>query len=590
MQRKILGAFFIILLLGTLLTGFLFMNLMRSSYMSQLEARLVSNGKLIEQFLAQREAPLEGQEINQVAQEYGQQIETRITLIDNQGKVVADSAADKSEMENHGDRLEVRAALEGRIGSTIRYSATLKTDLFYVAIPVTSDELPFQVIRLAVSLAEIQAINRSFYYYIGISIVIGLLASLILGYRFIRQMMVPIKDITAASQKIASGGFDRRVVVTSDDEIGELANNFNHMAERLKDMVGKLSESNTKFKGLLTSIKNPIIAVDNKHRIILLNPAAEVLFRIKLEDTLGKHVLEVIRNNVLDEHIKSILIHNRETQIEIQLQDPEKILKIYSNPITLEEDPTKAMGIVALIEDVTEIRKLEKIRSDFVANVSHELKTPLTSISGFVETLKSGAIEDENTKMRFLDIIDIESERLTRLIDDILTLSEIENIHSKTIDQEINPSEVIQEVEMMIRPIAASKELTLFSEVDSNLSPIEGNRDWFKQMLINLLDNAIKYTPGGGKIYLNAYQKYRNIIISVKDTGIGIPKKEIPRLFERFYRVDKARSRKVGGTGLGLAIVKHIVLSLEGRIKVNSDTGKGTEFTVIIPIKKSIKN
>ncbi len=590
MQRKILGAFFIILLLGTLLTGFLFMNLMRSSYMSQLEARLVSNGKLIEQFLAQREAPLEGQEINQVAQEYGQQIETRITLIDNQGKVVADSAADKSEMENHGDRLEVRAALEGRIGSTIRYSATLKTDLFYVAIPVTSDELPFQVIRLAVSLAEIQAINRSFYYYIGISIVIGLLASLILGYRFIRQMMVPIKDITAASQKIASGGFDRRVVVTSDDEIGELANNFNHMAERLKDMVGKLSESNTKFKGLLTSIKNPIIAVDNKHRIILLNPAAEVLFRIKLEDTLGKHVLEVIRNNVLDEHIKSILIHNRETQIEIQLQDPEKILKIYSNPITLEEDPTKAMGIVALIEDVTEIRKLEKIRSDFVANVSHELKTPLTSISGFVETLKSGAIEDENTKMRFLDIIDIESERLTRLIDDILTLSEIENIHSKTIDQEINPSEVIQEVEMMIRPIAASKELTLFSEVDSNLSPIEGNRDWFKQMLINLLDNAIKYTPGGGKIHLNAYQKYRNIIISVKDTGIGIPKKEIPRLFERFYRVDKARSRKVGGTGLGLAIVKHIVLSLEGRIKVNSDTGKGTEFTVIIPIKKSIKN
>lgn len=590
MQRKILGAFFMILLLGTLLTGFLFMNLMRSSYMSELEARLVSNGKLIEQFLTQREAPLEGQEINQVAQEYGQQIETRITLINNQGKVVADSAADKSEMENHGDRLEVRAALEGRIGSTTRYSATLKTDLFYVAIPVTSDKLPFQVIRLAVSLAEIQAINRSFYYYIGISIVIGLLASLILGYRFIRQMMMPIKDITAASQKIASGGFDRRVVVTSDDEIGELANNFNHMAERLKDMVGKLSESNTKFKALLTSIKNPIIAVDNKHRIILLNPAAEILFRIKLEDTLGKHVLEVIRNNVLDEHIKSILIHNRETQIEIQLQDPEKILKIYSNPITLEEDPTKAMGIVALIEDVTEIRKLEKIRSDFVANVSHELKTPLTSISGFVETLKSGAIEDENTKMRFLDIIDIESERLTRLIDDILTLSEIENIHSKTIDQEINPSEVIQEVEMMIRPIAASKELTLFSEVDSNLSPIEGNRDWFKQMLINLLDNAIKYTPNGGKIHFNAYQKYSNIIISVKDTGIGIPKKEIPRLFERFYRVDKARSRKVGGTGLGLAIVKHIVLSLEGRIKVNSDTGKGTEFTVIIPIKKSIKN
>ncbi|GAB6088341.1 two-component system histidine kinase PnpS [Alkaliphilus crotonatoxidans] len=587
MQKKILGAFFIVLLLGILLTGSLFMGLIRSSYMNELEARLISNGKLIEQFLTETELSLAEGELNKIVKEYGDRIEARITLINGQGVVVADNAAEKSNMENHRERQEVKRALEGEIGTTTRYSSTLGADMFYVAIPVTSRELPFQVIRLAVGLNQIQAISRSLYYYIGISIIVGLLASLILGYRFIRQLMVPIKDITDASQKIASGGFDRRVTVTSDDEIGELANNFNHMAARLKDMVGKLSESNTKFKALLTSIKNPIIAVDNKHRIILLNPAAEALFHIKLENTLGKHLLEVIRNNVLDEHIKAILVQNQETQIEIHLHDPEKILKIYSNPITMEEDPTKVMGIVALIEDVTEIRKLEKIRSDFVANVSHELKTPLTSISGFVETLKSGTIEDETVKMRFLDIIDIETERLTRLIDDILTLSEIENIQSKTVNQEINTYKMIQEVEMMIRPIAVNKGLTLMAEVDSNLPPLIANRDWFKQMLINLLDNAIKYTPQGGKIHLNAFQKYNNIIINVKDTGIGIPKKDIPRLFERFYRVDKARSRKVGGTGLGLAIVKHIVLSLGGKIKVNSDISKGTEFTVIIPIKKN---
>ncbi len=587
MQKKILGAFFIVLLLGILLTGSLFMGLIRSSYMNELEARLISNGKLIEQFLTETELSLAEGELNKIVKEYGDRIEARITLINGQGVVVADNAAEKSNMENHRERQEVKRALEGEIGTTTRYSSTLGADMFYVAIPVTSRELPFQVIRLAVGLNQIQAISRSLYYYIGISIIVGLLASLILGYRFIRQLMVPIKDITDASQKIASGGFDRRVTVTSDDEIGELANNFNHMAARLKDMVGKLSESNTKFKALLTSIKNPIIAVDNKHRIILLNPAAEALFHIKLENTLGKHLLEVIRNNVLDEHIKAILVQNQETQIEIHLHDPEKILKIYSNPITMEEDPTKVMGIVALIEDVTEIRKLEKIRSDFVANVSHELKTPLTSISGFVETLKSGTIEDETVKMRFLDIIDIETERLTRLIDDILTLSEIENIQSKTVNQEINTYKMIQEVEMMIRPIAVNKGLTLMAEVDSNLPPLTANRDWFKQMLINLLDNAIKYTPQGGKIHLNAFQKYNNIIINVKDTGIGIPKKDIPRLFERFYRVDKARSRKVGGTGLGLAIVKHIVLSLGGKIKVNSDISKGTEFTVIIPIKKN---
>lgn len=588
MQRKIFGAVFIIVLLGILLTSFLYMGLVRSSYMGELETRLVSNGILIEQFLNELQSSLESQDINHLVEEYGNRIDTRITFIDGQGNVLADTMADKETMENHKERPEIKTAFEGEIGTSTRFSTTINEDMFYVAIPVALEQLPIKVIRLAVSLREIQTINKRLYSYIIISVIIGLFASLMLAYRFIRQMMVPIKDITEASQKIASGGFDKRVEVTAGDEIGELANNFNHMADTIKEMIGKLSDNNTKFKALLTSIKNPIIAVDNKHRLILLNPAAEALFHIQLEDTLGKHLLEVIRNNVLDEHIKNILISNLETQIEITIQDPkEKILKIYSNPITLEEDPTRAMGIVALIEDVTEIRKLEKMRSDFVANVSHELKTPLTSISGFVETLKSGAIEDEETKLRFLDIIDIETERLTRLIDDILTLSEIENIHSRVIEQEIITSEAIQEVEEMIRPLASNKEIELIVEIDSNLPTIEGNRDWFKQMLINLLENAIKYTPNHGRVHLNAYQKYHNIVITVKDTGIGIPKKDIPRLFERFYRVDKARSRKVGGTGLGLAIVKHIVLSLKGRIKVNSDVGKGTEFTVIIPHKEN---
>ncbi|MBM7614573.1 two-component system histidine kinase PnpS [Alkaliphilus hydrothermalis] len=585
MQRKIFGAFFIILLLGIFLTGFLNLSLIRSSHLRELENRLVTNGLLIEQFLREHDGEITEKELRRIAEEYGKRINARITLIDDRGAVLADTRAKEEEMENHAEREEVKAALEGNTGKAIRESVTVNEEMFYVAIPVSFQQSDLRVIRLAVNLRQIQQINRTLFYYIGISILVGLLASLMLAYRFIHKIMEPIRDMTEGTKKIANGGFDKRIEVSSDDEIGELADNFNHMAERLKVTIGQLSENNTKFKALLTSMKNPIVAVDNKHRLILLNPAAEELFQIRMEDTLGKHILEVVRNNVLDDHLKEIFENNLETQIEISTHEPEKILKIYSNPIKLEEDPNKIIGIVALIEDVTEIRRLEKMRSDFVANVSHELKTPLTSISGFVETLKSGAIDDEDTKQRFLDIIDIETERLTRLIDDILTLSEIENIQARMVRQAISTSDVLSEIGEIMRPIAANKEIELLTQIEANLPIITGNGDWFKQMLINLVDNAIKYTQNGGKVYLNAYQKYSNIIITVKDTGIGIPKKDIPRLFERFYRVDKARTRKVGGTGLGLAIVKHIVLSLNGRIKVNSDVGKGTEFIVVIPVK-----
>ena len=584
MQRKIFTGFFIIILLGILTSGFLYLSLIRSVYMNELGTKLITNIRLIESFLSKEEVPLSTEELQAFAEEYGNRIQARITFIDGSGWVLADTLKSAEDIENHSNRPEIQSAYRGEIGKATRFSKTVNEEMFYVAYPVIFEMQNIEVIRLAVNLYEIKNMNKKLYYYIGISIIIGLIASLALATRFIRKMMHPIKEMTEITQKIAAGGFNRRVNIIDDDEIGELAENFNHMANQLKVTIDKLSDNNTKFMAVLTSIVNPIIAVDNKHRIILLNPAAENLFNITAEEALGKHIIEVFRNNALDERIESIFENPSETHVEITINDPtEKTLKIYTNPIKLENDPTRIIGIVALMEDVTEIRKLEKMRSDFVANVSHELKTPLTSISGFVETLKSGALEDEATAKRFLDIIDIETERLTRLINDILSLSEIENSYIRDYQQEINTSEVIREVTDIIRPIANNKEIELITEIETNLPILKGNQDWFKQMLINLLDNAIKYTSNNGKVSVNAFEKYNNIVIVIKDTGIGIPKKDIPRLFERFYRVDKARSRKIGGTGLGLAIVKHIVISLKGRIKVNSEVGKGTEFTVIIP-------
>ncbi len=584
MQKKLFTAFSIILLLGILTSGILYLGLIRTVYMNELETKLVSNIRLIESFIEDKEARMNEDELRHFASEYGDRIHARITFIDAAGNVLADTLRSAEDIENHYNRPEIQSAYNGEIGKASRFSKTVNQEMFYVAAPVAFDNQDIKVIRLAVNLVEIQATNRKLYYYIGISIVIGLFASLALASRFISKMMRPIREMTEITQKIASGDLNRRVNIIDDDEIGELAENFNYMANQLKDNIDKLSDNNTKFMAVLTSIINPIIAVDNKHRIILLNPAAEALFKIKAEEAIGKHIIEVIRNNVLDQQIQGIFENPVENQIEIAINDHgKKILKIYTTPIKLENDPTRIIGIVALMEDVTEIRKLEKMRSDFVANVSHELKTPLTSISGFVETLKSGEIEDEATTKRFLDIIDIETERLTRLIEDILSLSEIENSQARDFQQEILTSEAIREVTEIIAPIAVSKEIELMAEIEANLPSLKGNSDWFKQMLINLLDNAIKYTPNKGRVSINAYEKYNNIVIVIRDTGIGIPKKDIPRLFERFYRVDKARSRKVGGTGLGLAIVKHIVLSLKGRIKVSSEVGKGTEFTVILP-------
>ncbi|MCD5415339.1 MAG: cell wall metabolism sensor histidine kinase WalK [Clostridiales bacterium] len=443
---------------------------------------------------------------------------------------------------------------------------------------------------LSLSLIKVNyenSLDDKIYTIIGLSIIIGLLASFVLAYRFINKMVGPLIEMTEATKQISDGDLTKRISVTSSDEIGKLATNFNNMAKRLSETIKELSESNINLSAVLRSIINPIIAVDNNHRIVLINPAAEQLFAVSAEEAKNMHILEVFRNNILDEELIHILENKIERQIEIFVNIPqEKILKIHTNLIKPKNQPDKIIGVVVLIQDVTEIRKLEKMRSGFVANVSHELRTPLTSISGFIETLKSGAIDDEKTKKRFLDIIDIETERLTRLIDDILTLSDIENTKHKDNRQKILPSESIKEIEEIMTPVAKAKGVRIISEIESNLTSVYGNKDWFKQMMINLLDNAIKYTISGGKVHILAYEKYNKIFILVKDSGIGIPKKDLPRLFERFYRVDKARSRKVGGTGLGLAIVKHIVLSFDGKIKVSSEKGKGTEFTVIIPINK----
>ncbi len=591
MKKKIFTTYSLLLLMGIILTGLLSLSFMRVSYLNNIEKMLLSNGKLINNVVREKviSDSLEEIDFSYLAHKYSAEIEARITFINKNGIVVGDSEIQKnelSEIENHFTRSEVKKAFEGEIGKSKRYSTTVDTDYYYVAVPMEANNEIYGVIRLAYPLTEFKKINIGLIQNVLISIAVGLVVAILLGYRYVNHVTDPINEITITARKIADGDFNNRVHVNTNDEIKILADTFNIMAEKLKNNIFELQDKNTKLQSILTSMKEGLIAVDNHKKILLINPAAKGLFNIDKTDLIGKDIIETVENKNLKEVLEGILDDNATQKIEVVLGKQDyKILKIYISLIKLNENPNRIIGKLILILDVTEMRKLEKMRTDFVANVSHELKTPLTSITGFIETLKNGAIDNINVRDRFLDIIEIETGRLTRLIDDLLTLSDIEsNKISFGQREDVPVNEVITEINHMLKSLAAQKEINYITDVEEDIPHFYGNKDWFKQLIINLVENAIKYTPKGGTVKVRVSQKEGNIFISVKDTGIGIPKKDIPRLFERFYRVDKARSRKVGGTGLGLAIVKHIVLSFQGEIFVESEEGKGTEFTVRIPL------
>jgi len=374
------------------------------------------------------------------------------------------------------------------------------------------------------------------------------------------------------------------------DDVNEISHEFDELADAIIEVQtdadlskNELINKNKELRAIFESVSNGVVAVDAQFNILLANSAAKELFGIT-GDVLDKYFLEVFFDSRLDRVLQNVVNKGNKSTITIQtkLEEP-KIVKI---DVALLKIDGLTVGAVMLMQDITELHKLEQMRSDFAANVSHELKTPLTSIKGFVETLLEGAVEDSGTAKRFLEIIRIETDRLSRLINDILSLSEIELKKGNTFSKRINISAILIDTIEMMKSHARAKEISLGHYFANDEVWLNANTDRIKQMAINLIDNAIKYTPQGGSITVLLENPGDRIILRVKDTGIGIAKEHIPRIFERFYRVDKGRSRTMGGTGLGLAIVKHIVKSLNGHIEVNSDPGKGTEFAIHIPMRR----
>lgn len=588
MQRKIFLNIVIVLLLGVAICGILSARVVEKNLVESIEERLITESGLVTAFLGERLVDGSG-DTEKTINEIKQITNARITVIEAGGNVIIDTEEDYSVMDNHSNRPELAAALKGAVGKSIRYSNTLKVDQMYIAQPIYKDGNIVGVVRLAKPLYEINSLLNKLYINVFIAVMAGILVASLLGYKMALNITKPIKEITYSASRIAKGDFEKRINITNGSEVGILANSINDMASKLNETIGSLQDKNIKLEAIMSGMVNGIIAIDSSERVLFINHVAERLLNITDREIVGKHLLQVARNNSIDSYLKTILKSKKFFDTEITIDDSvEKILKLYANPVN-QVNENDIEGIIITLQDVTELRKLERMRTEFIANVSHELKTPLTSIKGFVETLKMEDNGNKQDTMRFLNIIENEADRLYRLINDILSLSELEQRIIKTKKESINVEESIIEVVSMLKGQSEDKNIELSVDLDKGLQRLNGDPDKLKQMLINLIDNAIKYTPENGKVVVEAHNLSGEtgrdkVVIKVTDNGIGISSQHIPRLFERFYRVDKARSRKVGGTGLGLAIVKHIVILFNGEIKVTSEAGKGTEFKIILPV------
>ena len=583
---KLFFTYIIIIIICITFTGILAIISLRNFYINHLSSNLKSNATLVANILEDDLATNNLSQIKLKTKDLGKELEIRITIIDINGIVLGDSEKDPALMENHSDRPEIKEALQGKIGNRIRYSSTLEIDMLYIAIPIIKDDQTLGVARLSLPLIEVNKnisnLRKIIILATAISLVIASIVSLIISLTITR----PLQEMTKVSQKISKGDFSKKLEINSQDEVGQLARTLNQMSEDLENKIKVISEDRDKMEVVLSSVIEGIAAIDKEGRIILFNHALENMIDCSSDRVLGKFHWEIIRNNQLNELLKETLQKGQTLTREITLFSPqEKIFHASANPLT---EKNKVWGAVVVLNDITEIKKLEKMRSEFVANVSHELRTPLTSIQGFVETLKEGAINDPEKAQHFLKIVEKQSNRLNNLIEDLLHLSKIESQEILMNFQSVNLKELIDQVILEFKEKIEDRKHHIKVNIYPHLSRLKVDPEQIKTVMRNLLDNAIKYTPDKGEISISALEREKDIYIEIADNGMGISAEHLPRIFERFYRVNKDRSRKLGGTGLGLAIVKHIIQAHQGTIGVESKPGKGSKFFFNLP-KNSVE-
>jgi len=581
--KKIIWKFFFIqtvpILISLIIIGIYISFFFKEYYIKAITTQLKSNSLLIRDIIKADIQEKDIERLNLVTKRLGREINTRLTIINPEGMVLGDSEENPQKMENHSDRPEIKEAIKGRIGKSSRYSTTLKKDMMYLALPIKDDAYRvIGAVRVSIPLDELENRVGQIYRIIGWGGLLAVTISLGISFALARRVSRPISQMAQAAKMISKGDLSRRIREDSRDEVGDLAYSFNRMSEELQRQMGDLAREVSEKEALLSSMIEGVLAIDRDEHVILINQAAQRMLELGPDDALGKFHWEVIRNAEINNLFKEVLKTKEQKEVKLQIGPlDERAFMVYAAPIRARGG--NILGVVAVFHDVTEIRRLEKVRMEFVANVSHELRTPLTSIKGFVETLKRGAIDERENAVNFLDIIERHTDRLNQLITDLLDLSRVETGKKKMDFQPIKVEELINRAVSHFMEISNKNRPKIKYNIPSDLPMVLADEEGIETVLKNLLDNAVKYTPKRGEINITSTDKDDYIEIAVVDNGIGIPSRDLPRIFERFYCVDKARSRELGGTGLGLSIVKHIIEAHGGTVGVESEVGEGSRFT-----------
>jgi two-component system phosphate regulon sensor histidine kinase PhoR len=508
----------------------------------------------------------------------------RVTVIAADGRVLADSAHDVETMENHANRPEFQQAMAQGEGESVRHSHTLDRDLVYHAIRYQAAGGPPVVIRLALPVAQIDnalaEVRRRLFAVSLLLLILGGATSLL----FSRSFSARVARLKAFARRVADGDFHPLTPEPQGDELSELGRALDETAARLDQTVRSLTEERNRSSAVLRSMVEGVAVITRDLRIVFCNEAFCWALGVQERACENRPLLEVVRQSDVLAVVQQALARGQNVSAEVQTGTVRpRNFSVTAAPIHGRESGDDG-GAVLVMHDITELRRLERVRRDFVANVSHELKTPLTAIQGFAETLLGGALEDTENRRRFLEIIRTQATRLSRLTDDLLRLSQIEAGKLGLDFRALPVVELIGPCVETARWKATEKNLHVQVECPSPLPPVRGDRKRLQEVLQNLLDNAVQYTPAGGRVTVRATTANGEVAVAVEDTGIGIPQAEQQRIFERFYRVDVARSREVGGTGLGLSIAKHLVEAHGGRITVESEVGRGSTFTVFLPV------
>jgi two-component system, OmpR family, phosphate regulon sensor histidine kinase PhoR len=583
--RRVFIAYLLITTLLLISLEFYLSSSIKNSYILNLRKSILIQARLIAgQIPSFFEGNLDG-----FCKEYKETTGARVTIIDNTGLVLGDSDEPSEKMENHINRPEIKEAEIGDVGSSIRYSKTVQRNLFYLAITFHNNQEKY-FLRLSIPLHDIdRAMNVARMKIIVASLAVSFFV-VVFGLLQTRRITKSVEEIAAFSREVAAGNFRKRLLLKEKNELGELGENINDMARNLGIRLRQSEEEKTRMEAILKNMSDGLVLTDAKGKIIMGNAALNNLFGIDYSGIEGKTLLEALRKTELMDIVESIAESGEKVSREIQVAYPRELyLLTTAAPFALEGEIS---GIVLTFHDITRLRKLEEVRKDFVANVSHEIRTPITAIKGFAETLLEGALEDKENALKFLESIKNNSERLNSLVNDLLALSRIELGDIKIEKKIVDLDEVIDSVFTTLRDKANKKKLFLKKMLSAGIIEVEADRDRLVQILLNLVDNGIKFTEAGG-VTVKVQKENKDIDssptshaleISVEDTGMGIPRKHLSRLGERFYRVDRARSRDLGGTGLGLAIVKHLVKAQGWEMEIESTEGKGTTVRILCPV------